>query len=463
MKKVIIIDDNKIQTNILENFFNKNSWEVFCFDNAKEAYEKIFHIAPDLIITDALMPNIGGFQFIKSVKSNDIISNIPIIVHSILPESNARLYLKENNGEYFVKKENNLERLLEVANEAIFKHPINENYKDTILAARYIEPKAIEIPEKKEVKREELTQEELKKLFLEKINFEQKHDFLIPNLLTKIHSILKFNLGILHISSNPDLKNKLFFDIENILLSPIFQFDILEKENVKEPILYKKYAPNLKTITNEEEFEKKEELEIKYHNQTLAKFIFYYLQNRKILSENETVLFKETLEEFFKKWHIINTLNQKEKTSSSDKYFQSETIDDIKADIQNKEVYCGIIKLNNIEEFNSIYGQEETNIVTSIISKEIKTYLDEKDKLNKTETDEYAFIIYADNKKEVATKLNYISNIINKLIYNTFEFKATIVAIFCNEQNSKITSQKAFDIAKETLINSQEDEKVIIK
>ena len=47
--------------------------------------------------------------------------------------------------------------------------------------------------------------------------------------------------------------------------------------------------------------------------------------------------------------------------------------------------------------------------------------------------------------------------------FKNYEFKTTIVAILCNEQNSKITSQKAFDIAKETLINSQEDEKVIIK
>jgi len=267
----------------------------------------------------------------------------------------------------------------------------------------------------------------------------------------------------LHIPSNENLKNKLFFDIENILLSPIFQFDMLEKQGAQDPILYKKYAPNLKTITNENEFSKKEELEIIYHEKLLSKFIFYYLRNTSTLNEEEFVLLKEILKEFFKKWHIINTLNKKERFSSHNKYIELNTISDIKANIQEKEVYCGIIKINNLEEISTNLQQEDINVITSIISKEIKSYLDKEEKLYKVELDEYDFAIYADNKKEAEIKLNKIANTINNLVYNTYNFKTTIAAVLCNGENNKITGEKALDIAREILINSDENEKVIIK
>ena len=103
-KKVIIIDDSPTQLNYLKALFQNDSWEVFCVQNAKIAFEMFFVAAPDLIITDAIMPYLGGFQIVKSIRENDLISSIPTIVYSVLDENNAKYYLKENRNEYFLNK-----------------------------------------------------------------------------------------------------------------------------------------------------------------------------------------------------------------------------------------------------------------------------------------------------------------------------------------------------------------------
>ena len=93
-KKVIIIDDSSSSLNFLKTTFAKSSWEVFGAQNAILGYQMIFDCAPDLIITDALMPMVGGFQFIRKIRENEHISKIPVIIYSVLDPKNAKYYIK---------------------------------------------------------------------------------------------------------------------------------------------------------------------------------------------------------------------------------------------------------------------------------------------------------------------------------------------------------------------------------
>ena len=64
-KKLIIIDDSATQLNVLKTLFANDGWDVCGVQSAKIGHEMIFDFAPDLIITDAIMPLMGGFQLLK--------------------------------------------------------------------------------------------------------------------------------------------------------------------------------------------------------------------------------------------------------------------------------------------------------------------------------------------------------------------------------------------------------------
>ena len=62
-----MVAQNKVSAAVI-SFFSYNFWEAYGATSAKVGYDMIFDIVPDLIITDAIMPVIGGFQLIKMVK-----------------------------------------------------------------------------------------------------------------------------------------------------------------------------------------------------------------------------------------------------------------------------------------------------------------------------------------------------------------------------------------------------------
>ena len=49
------------------------------FSNGKEGIEKAFHLAPDLIITDVMMPEMDGFKLCKTIKADVNIDGMFII------------------------------------------------------------------------------------------------------------------------------------------------------------------------------------------------------------------------------------------------------------------------------------------------------------------------------------------------------------------------------------------------
>ena len=67
-KKVIIIDDSLVSLNLIKTAFADSDWEVYGTRHAQNALKMLYDIAPDIIITDALMPVMGGFQFLKELR-----------------------------------------------------------------------------------------------------------------------------------------------------------------------------------------------------------------------------------------------------------------------------------------------------------------------------------------------------------------------------------------------------------
>lgn len=79
MKIVLIEDTNSLRENIKEILILYN-FEVLDFDSAFNNLNKIIEFKPDLILCDIKLPNLDGFQFLKEVRNNEAIHNIPFII-----------------------------------------------------------------------------------------------------------------------------------------------------------------------------------------------------------------------------------------------------------------------------------------------------------------------------------------------------------------------------------------------
>ncbi len=88
MKKVILVaDDSPTIRKFVSFALSMKGFEIVSASDGMEALEKLPGGKIDLVITDLNMPNIDGFELIKSIRSNEEFKDIPIIILSSLSNS----------------------------------------------------------------------------------------------------------------------------------------------------------------------------------------------------------------------------------------------------------------------------------------------------------------------------------------------------------------------------------------
>ncbi len=88
MKKVILVADDSPSIRKFVSFaLAMQGYEIISAADGMEALEKLPNQKVNLVITDLNMPNVDGFELIKSIRSNEEFKEIPIIILSSLAGS----------------------------------------------------------------------------------------------------------------------------------------------------------------------------------------------------------------------------------------------------------------------------------------------------------------------------------------------------------------------------------------
>lgn len=82
MNKVLVIEDNKeIRENTAE-ILELNGYDVCTAENGNAGYYSAKSYQPDIILCDIMMPETDGREFMRLVKADVVIGNIPIVFFS---------------------------------------------------------------------------------------------------------------------------------------------------------------------------------------------------------------------------------------------------------------------------------------------------------------------------------------------------------------------------------------------
>lgn len=79
-KKVLIIDDDPDDVELIKMALKKKSYDLIVAWNGKEGVEKAKKEKPDAIILDIMMPEKDGFKACKEIKGDPELENIPVLV-----------------------------------------------------------------------------------------------------------------------------------------------------------------------------------------------------------------------------------------------------------------------------------------------------------------------------------------------------------------------------------------------
>lgn len=117
MKKIMIVEDDKIVAKELQNLLRNSNYDAIILDDFKNAKEIILKSKSDLLLLDINIPYINGEFLLKSIRKE---SNIPVImVTSRTNETDEVLSMSYGADDYITKPYNPTILLLRIAN--IFK------------------------------------------------------------------------------------------------------------------------------------------------------------------------------------------------------------------------------------------------------------------------------------------------------------------------------------------------------
>ena len=79
LKRILLVDDEVGFAELLQDLLRMDGYEVDVANDGQQGLDKIGTFAPDIIISDIVMPGLSGFEMFKKVKANPQTAHLPFL------------------------------------------------------------------------------------------------------------------------------------------------------------------------------------------------------------------------------------------------------------------------------------------------------------------------------------------------------------------------------------------------
>jgi DNA-binding response OmpR family regulator len=108
---VLIVDDSPETLGFLTDALEQSGFSVLIATSGKAAINVVDRITPDIILMDAVMPGMDGFDTCRSLKANPGIAQVPVIFMTGLTETEHIVHALESGGVDYLSKPINIDEL----------------------------------------------------------------------------------------------------------------------------------------------------------------------------------------------------------------------------------------------------------------------------------------------------------------------------------------------------------------
>lgn len=117
---ILIVEDDEVLLRALYLLFHGGNYTIASAADGDAALKMAGRIRPDVILLDLLLPKMDGFDFLKYIKADSRLKDIPIVVLSNLGDT-ADIEKARGLGaiDYFVKADTDLVTLEDKVNKIL--------------------------------------------------------------------------------------------------------------------------------------------------------------------------------------------------------------------------------------------------------------------------------------------------------------------------------------------------------
>ena len=107
---VLLAEDDRALRRFLEVVLERAGYQVFSASDGLEAMKLVLSASIDVVVTDAMMPNLSGREFCRFLRNSPKLSHLPIILLSALERKDTN---SAEQADAFLTKPVSGEKLIE--------------------------------------------------------------------------------------------------------------------------------------------------------------------------------------------------------------------------------------------------------------------------------------------------------------------------------------------------------------
>ena len=104
MARILIIDDDKSTTRLLEIILSKDNYEIVAVNNSEEALSTAVVYSPDLILLDVMMPGVDGLEICRNLRAEPQFTQIPVIFFTSIGNVEEKVAAFDSGATDFLTK-----------------------------------------------------------------------------------------------------------------------------------------------------------------------------------------------------------------------------------------------------------------------------------------------------------------------------------------------------------------------
>jgi two-component system cell cycle response regulator len=131
--KILVVDDSKVNRLFIQGILEKHNHQMYSATNGFEALVQVAKIMPDVIILDALMPEMDGYETCRFITNNPETRDIPVLFVTSLNTIDDLVKAFEVGAMDFVRKPPNELELMARIHSALRIKQYQDKLKERII------------------------------------------------------------------------------------------------------------------------------------------------------------------------------------------------------------------------------------------------------------------------------------------------------------------------------------------
>lgn len=104
MERILVVEDSATQRAMLQHTLSEHGYEVVVANDGRDAWSRLPQIAPTIVVTDIVMPEMDGYGLCRAMKGDQRYARIPVVLLTSLSDPRDVVAALECGADGFIGK-----------------------------------------------------------------------------------------------------------------------------------------------------------------------------------------------------------------------------------------------------------------------------------------------------------------------------------------------------------------------